>query len=248
MALSSNSIMHFTREKDSLFGIFKENFKISFCREAIVLNGEESIYRVPMVSFCDIPMSEIKEHIEKYGSYGIGLTKEWALKKGLNPVVYVAQKSDLSKSYKIAMDYFLKAHPENATEIDVEGILSLLDFLRYIKNYEGPLHSKNFSCENYRFSDEREWRYVPPISIDDGHMMVVDKDFRKNPEIFKKIYEFSRLEFEPNDIKYIIIKDDSEIKDVSNYLQSIKGGSYYHDDIERLKTRILTAKQIKEDF
>ncbi|MBC7750941.1 MAG: hypothetical protein H7Z73_04365 [Candidatus Saccharibacteria bacterium] len=77
MALSSNSIIHFTNEKDNLKNILEGNFKIHYCTESIKLtSAKTTIFLSPMVSFCDIPLSEIKHHMESYGSYGIGLTKE----------------------------------------------------------------------------------------------------------------------------------------------------------------------------
>lgn len=30
----------------------------------------------PMVSFCDIPLTRIREHTDFYGSFGIGMTRE----------------------------------------------------------------------------------------------------------------------------------------------------------------------------
>src|SRR4029078_6474070 len=100
MALSSNSIIHFTELKDSLKGILKENFKVSYCLENTIIGNSLSSYAVPMVSFCDIPLSEIKQNITKYGKYGIGLTKACAEEKKLNPVLYVEKDSFLSRSYK----------------------------------------------------------------------------------------------------------------------------------------------------
>ncbi len=57
-----------------------------------------------------------------------------------------------------------------------------------------------------------------------------------------------RLHFEPNDIKYIIIKNDAEIAEVVNHLRRAKGTNYYYADVERLTTRILTCEQIMSDI
>jgi hypothetical protein len=97
MGLSSNSIIHFTNSKESLIGILNDNFKLFYCKENIIIGNRTFEFAVPMVSFCDIPLSEVKAHIEKYGKYGIGLTKEWAEKQKLNPVLYIEKDSFLSK-------------------------------------------------------------------------------------------------------------------------------------------------------
>lgn len=81
MSLSSNSVIHFTNNKEALVGILQKNFKITYCNEQILLADSVVKIQVPMVSFCDIPLSKIKDHIDKYGNYGIGLTKNWAKKK-----------------------------------------------------------------------------------------------------------------------------------------------------------------------
>ncbi len=98
MPLSSNTLIHFTANKEALKGILADNFKLKYCKE--VLNwGDKSpmeLY-VPMVSFCDIPLSQIKEHISRYGHYGIGLTREWAVANKLNPVLYIQPGSSLAQ-------------------------------------------------------------------------------------------------------------------------------------------------------
>lgn len=87
MPLSSNSLIHFTKNKSTLCGILENDFKIKYCLETINAKRHQYIGAVPMVSFCDIPLSEVKDHIKKYGAYGIGLSKQWGIKNGLNPVL-----------------------------------------------------------------------------------------------------------------------------------------------------------------
>ena len=99
MSLSANTLIHFTKDKDVLKKILEENFKVFNCRENILLGGIAKSFHIPMVSFCDIPLSQVKEHIEKYGTYGLGMTKEWGVEKGLNPVFYKPSGEGLQRSF-----------------------------------------------------------------------------------------------------------------------------------------------------
>lgn len=241
MGLSSNSIIHFTGTKESLKGILENNFTIKYCLEEIVLGGEDKPYAAPMVSFCDIPLSEVKNHIDNYGSYGIGFTKEWAIKKKLNPVLYVEKNSFFSEN----MLKLLRSTNDN-----VESKDNALTVVSYIKNYENTLSRKNKKpIPNYRFSDEREWRYVPPYSKED-RFPAINKTVYENPQLkvqFDDKIKDLRLTFEPNDIKYIIIQDETEIKEMYNFLKDVKG-KYSSHDVDRLTTRLITTEQIKSDF
>lgn len=250
MPLSSNTLIHFTGTKDSLRKILEENFRIYNCKESVVLGGTLSEFYVPMVSFCDIPLSEVKEHISKYGSYGIGMTKEWGKRRGLNPVLYVAQTSTLSASYRTAWRHFTKMDDDD-TDIDQwsDEQRAIADVLRYIKNYEGDLKRKGTTVLDYRFSDEREWRYVP--AYNESCEMILGAPYYEVPENRKDAdakLEHLRLEFEPNDIKYIIIDNDAEIGEFIDHLRRAKGKTYSLHDIERLTTRILTSEQIRSDM
>lgn len=246
MGLSSNTIIHFTSEKDSLKGILSDNFRLKYCKETIRWDDESKYnLHIPMVSFCDIPLSQIKNHISKYGHYGIGLTREWAIKNGLNPVLYVQSGSNLANSYKC----FVKALPKlvdiKVNENGEEAVKQFLDVLRYVKNYEAPLIRGAEITESYRFSDEREWRYVPDFSSS-CEMMYTKTTYSK--EKADKSLSGMRLNFEPNDVKYIIIKSDEEISEFIAHLRDAKGTKYSHHDVERLATRILTSEQIHDDI
>lgn len=242
MSLSTNTLIHFTKDKEVLKKILEENFRIFSCQENILLGGRPKSFHIPMVSFCDIPLSEIKDHIGKYGSYGLGMTKEWGIRKGLNPVLYISQTSTLSDSYRLVFNHYLAG-----TDISRDEQKAIADILRYMKNYEATLVRKTETIPNYRFSDEREWRYVPPYT-EDCHMFVPsDSDHRLKSHMENSLKDM-RLEFEPNDIKYIIINDDSEIGEFIDYLRRAKGKSYTLHDVERLTTRILTTEQIRTDI
>lgn len=251
MPLSANTLIHFTRTKEALKKILEENFRVYNCQESVVMGGKPSGFYVPMVSFCDIPLSQVKDHIGKYGSYGIGMTKEWGVRRRLNPVLYVTQTSMLSESYRKAWRHFTNLDVDDGTDLDdwTDEQRSLSDVIRYIKNYEGNLTRKGETIPNYRFSDEREWRYVPAFTEDCE--MLMGKEWYEEADNKKasdeKLEKF-RLEFEPNDIKYIIINNDSEIGEFIDHLRRVKGKSYSLHDIERLTTRILTTDQIMSDM
>jgi len=252
MPLSANTLIHFTAQKETLKQILGDNFQIFNCKETVVLGGVASSWYLPMVSFCDIPLSEVKNHISKYGSYGIGLTKEWGLRQGLNPVLYVAQESMLSTSYHKAWRHFnIDSDSSNDKDIDdwSPEQRALGDVLRYMKNYEADLTRKGKTIKNYRFSDEREWRYAPP-NTESCEMLLSEEyyDFEDNKVEADKKLKNLRLKFEPNDIKYIIINNDSEIAEFIDHLRRAKGKNYSLHDLERLNTRILTAEQIKSDI
>lgn len=247
MSLSSNTIIHFTKTSDALKGILQENFKIKYCLESIFLDSDLD-YAAPMVSFCDIPLSQIKDHIGKYGAYGIGLTKEWAQKNKLNPVIYMQANSLLAKSInenylEITTDEFVEWKTLSTNQ------KNWLNILRYVKNYEADLSRGGEVIKNYRFSDEREWRYSP--TYEDCIEMAINADAYKSEEqknIINKGIENLRLEFEPNDIKYIIIERESEISEFLEILKKSKGNKYSYNDVERLMTRIITSEQIKTDL
>lgn len=247
MPISSNSLIHLTDSREALEGILIDTFRVKYCKETIKFKEKRATIHVPMVSFCDIPLSQIKDHISSYGCYGIGLTRDWAVRNHLNPVLYVQNDSSLAHSYEQSLLYYEGDGAEDDSAVTAYRQLS--DIARYIKNYEGILEREGHEPKLYRFSDEREWRFVPNIDHD-CEMYYSAKEFKDESvkRAANKSVSKLRLAFEPNDIKYIIIKDESEINDFVNHLRSAKGANFTMREVEKLTTRILTSDQIATDF
>ena len=244
MALSSSSLIHLTNSRAALDGILSDNFRVKYCRERIRWGMKSMTLYVPMVSFCDIPLSQIKDHLSRYGSYGIGLTREWAVKKGLNPVLYVQRRSNLAQSYESAILHYEQDGAEDDGAIAAFNRIS--DIARYTKNYEELLERKGESYGMYRFSDEREWRYVPEIDSS-CEMYYSEKDFDEETRIAasESVKDY-RLDFDADDIRYIIIESEGEIPSFVDSLRDLR--RFSSREVQRITARVLTAEQIKTDF
>lgn len=90
--LSTDELFHFTRF-ENLLSIIREGFYPRYNLEYTFLSNvferPAAFEIIPMVCFCDIPLTLVQEHSTKYGKCAIGLDKKWGEKYGLSPVIYV---------------------------------------------------------------------------------------------------------------------------------------------------------------
>ncbi|MFN3444184.1 MAG: abortive infection system antitoxin AbiGi family protein [Bacteroidia bacterium] len=210
------------------------HFQIKYCLETIETKSAEIDYAVPMSSFCDIPLSQVISHIDKYGGYGIGLHKRWAKRKGLNPVLY------LEKNSNILNDVLIREKFENNSRL-------IQEFLRYTKNYEGKLvRGGEIIQKSYRYFDEREWRFCPnQKQISENEMIIHDtRYYRENKSNINERVSNIKLTFTTNDLSYLIVKDDDDIIELINFLEQ----SFNSKEVKMLTSKILTSKQIRSDF
>ena len=106
--ISANTLFHFTRTKETLLSILETGFRPAYSTEfGPATNGRIVECEIPMVCFCDLPLSSLDKHInghhwrynnkeEKflgYGKYGLGMSKIWGTEQQLNPVTYTTNKS-----------------------------------------------------------------------------------------------------------------------------------------------------------
>jgi hypothetical protein len=249
MSLHSNSLFHFTN-KDGLLYILKNNFVPCYCKERLSIGKKFYDYRVPIVSFCDIPLSQTKSHIEEYGKYAIGLNREWVEEKGLNPVFYYKDGSFFFKKYFELINSLSDRTAGGKTSHEEE--LSNYYFA-FFKPYKGvdirpEKGKKKENAENTEektkvFYDEREWRYVPE-GLDEDNYIVLEEDY--NDKLQEQINKF-KLTFKPDDISFIIIEKEKERQEFIHNIWEIKE-KYSPETKKILMSKIISSEQILNDM
>lgn len=255
MSLSSNSVIHYTSSLENLKGIISERkFHLGYCtdyiREDNDVEDAQFALAVPMVCFCDIPFTEVAELTKEYGCYGIGLSKKWAMKKGLNPVLYFDSKSKATRILG-AIDYlstsiFNHASEESITFRSKKLIEQYEGLLGYIKNYQSVPYRVNKIPANYIFYNEREWRYVPSKkelgNNSELKLLLQKTEYEANKRKYNSIARKHFLSFDETDITYIIVNHKFEIHDMLVFLNEIGIKT------PELCTKLISLEQIENDF
>lgn len=128
-----------------------------------------------------------------------------------------------------------------------QSIDSTIGLFRFIKNYQGELQRKNKVIKNYRFYDEREWRYVHP---EDNFKAGRAEDYKKYKESggTKPFIKDYRLLFNGGDIKYLIVKSSKDIPRLIETIHSTKNLVENSNQADILTTKIMTIEQLNADF
>ena len=246
---SANTLFHFTKSIETITSILTNGFYPRYCMEEFeyIDKVREKEFSIPMVCFCDIPLSEIKGHAEKYGENAIGMSKDWGKLEGINPVLYTTKQSLSTKLLNDITNELFK-HALNS------GVAYpyMVEFMAvYMKPYEGNRwngRTNEFDGEFTRFYDEREWRYVPKLM---GDSWLYKKDFLVEDMRNKfndRMAKQSKLKFTPNDINYIIVESDDKVLEMANEIMRIGENTYTPDELTELTTKILSMERVLEDF
>ncbi|MCL6272312.1 abortive infection system antitoxin AbiGi family protein [Sansalvadorimonas sp. 2012CJ34-2] len=245
MALSTNSIIHYTRSLKILKSILDEGFRVKYCVEELALKETRSDAAHPMISFCDIPLSDSKQHFSAYGKYGIGLSKDWAKRNGINPVIYIDKDSLFSKS----IGNLLKQRRDRKnTNLNREQRTEILRLKSYAKNYSGVLE-RDGKRREYKFYDEREWRLVPDKEKLNGQKFSISaSEYKKDKDLHNSKLSDIRVTFTPNDISYIIVKNTSQIPRMIRHLRKLYQNEATSAELDILFSKICSTEQIIQDF
>ena len=248
MKPKSNTLFHFTSNVAVLTSILKGgSFWPRYCLEDVSWLGYDSEYvAYPMVCFCDIPLSRITEHVQFYGEYGIGMTREWAERSGLNPVLYVSPKNNLINSFRDLNAHLRKVKVEDG---EPDSRVPLRFVFAFSKPTIGNMIRGGNTIE-VKFYQESEWRYVPqaPQAVLNPFLK---KDQFENAALLEHCNQDTKtncsLPFSPSDVRYIFVKTDDDIPGLVTFIDS-QLGHLAGNDQKKLMSKIVSLESLREDL
>lgn len=221
MGLSSNILWHQT-DFNGFKAILKSRcLSCSYCLESLL----DDQYKIafPMISLSDIPLADIGEYLEQYGGYSFGFSRKWVIQNGFNPVWY-SEKSNIAMNKHKEILY--ESLREDKSDIASSVFSLFFYYSSYQKAIEGPLFVKSKNCiySNYRYYDEREYRFIPDYDSlikKSISPFLTEKDYND----YKNKKGSSRIEytipFSIPDLEIIITKTDKQVLSIRKGLKDI---------------------------
>ena len=246
MTSKSSTLFHFTKNSNTLELIMKNGFWPRYSLEDISWLGytKNDYVAYPMVCFCDIPISRISEHVEFYGNYGLGMSKDWAQKNGLNPVNYIVENNDLKDAFRRINTLATKF--EN-TSLKEELWSTSRRLLAFTKPTIGNMRvDGNFIKKD--FYQESEWRFIPVHK--NVKTFISHSAFEESIKL-EDANQLTRyhcmLTIEPKDIRYIFVKTDNDIANIINFIQK-ELDNYPGVDQKILLSRVVSLESLQKDI
>ena len=205
----------------------------------------------PMNCFCDINMHKLEDHLSWYGYYGLAFSKEWGMSRKIQPIQYINPDSELRKDFATAFSAALKADSSKQSVAQRKMKNFLLHQLMYYKPYSGIFENRNTKKRSRKcFADECEWRYIPNVSVADFQQVYYDQTIINSgglvgmSDAMSGVPEIS-LKFEYSDVKYIIVKDNSDFVKLTTAITELG-----IDDgcVHELISKILIWENSRGDF
>ncbi|MNM52638.1 hypothetical protein D3C81_637230 [compost metagenome] len=246
MTPKSSALFHFTKSMETLKHILRGGFWPRYCLEDVSWLGYDEFDYVayPMVCFCEIPLSRISDHVDFYGSFGIGLTRQWAEKNGLNPVFYVSGGNNIAGSFR-SFNELATIKGDNVLTDKLKTVLR--EFLAFSKPTVGKMFYEDRPVEKL-FYQESEWRYVAkhpdiqPYVIRKNHD---DEEVRS--DLNDKTREHSMLKIAPSDIRYIFVRQDADIPEIINFIH-VELDDHPGADQKLLMSRVVSLESLRYDI
>lgn len=99
--------------------------------------------------------------------------------------------------------------------------------------------------EDRIFYDEREWRYIPI-----GYPVLPENLSSPNvlDEGNRKMSESNKLHFRAIDVKYIIVKKQSEIPEFFKFIDTDLKEMFNESERQLLMSKLISVEQIRDDM
>ncbi len=182
---SSHVLWHFTgygKSHDSAFSVLKSivaesTLRVGMKHEPIHMPDQKTRYGYPVACMCDIPLADLRIHIERYGPFGIAFFKEAAVQFGhFNPLLYLHKDSPIfGHATKLVGELENTISRSDPLYKPLQGLLMLLGSFskRSDLNHPAiPSPEKDIAQDN-NFYYEREWRTIRPWKFSDSMVAAI---------------------------------------------------------------------------
>jgi len=226
---------------------------------------------IPMTCFCDIPLHQISYHAEGnpsspedkgYGKFSIAFHKSFGIKKGIQPIHYLNEKSINVEELTNTMNLLLNPDIDGINrDSETNYILTnfIFEYIRIIKPYYGEMKRRdkdnNIQVVKKNFQDEHEWRYIPKLKPNELPLMLIDEEDILVEEV-KNIYTNSVplttkgvLNFDVEDVRYIFVDTVQNRDKLIKFIKKKrKGKRLSSQDKDILISKIMVYDELKEDW
>ena len=193
--------------------------------------------KIMMVCFTDIPIELSHEHCSRFGSFGIGFSKEKFIKYGANPVLYTTDK--MNDTVQIYISFLQKLH---SLEVDRDWKDARLnkgvgDYYQFTEEEFNSFFEITSLLQNYMYNAnsidyyQREWRInyeTLPIVVGEEEQSIPGQG-----KIFGTVNDkvCGSMLFDSSDVDYIVVKRRFE-KRAKELMKPFKGVvKIYEDEI-----------------
>lgn len=254
---NSETLFHFTKHKDVFQSILRKGLRYSFAYEefpscivnnivccgmsdTIVDENSMAGMAIPMISFCDIPLTRVDNHSNRYGKYAIGIDKSflsYLYGDFINPVFYIDSKSvqqsiaHLTKAQGVAAkSYIIQSESPNDMNIKAEALDYITKFresIYQILSICKPTFGVNVEGEKQCFYEEREWRAIYPNLCGTSFEWQIGctrSEFKEMKELLNNALDSESEAFVtlPTDflnyINHIIVPKEDDIPEILEYI------------------------------
>lgn len=244
---SANILCNYMQKEEYLISALKnKGITPRYCIENIEYLNIEGLNKIafPMTCFCDIPLAKAKSHMERYGKYGIAFDKAKMINKfKIQPIHYINSESNLCKSFSktFSNNYGITREDDDMFELLRNNLTTSL---LYMKPLSGQDKFKD-QVEIRNFQDECEWRYIPFDNFPDSlsFILVNDANEPTKEECNKVLMKHpkTRINFEWEDIRYLIVQDDASRKDIINAIVNL-------EILEEEKYNLISKIEVSDRF
>ena len=252
---SANILCNYMQKLEYLENILKcMAIKPRYVEEVIDYLEIDDLYSIsyPMTCFCDIPLSKVKYHMNRYGDYGIAFDKNVLTLRNVQPITYININSQYGSDFKEVLQKLLNQddRPDNKWSFLPDFVLTQL---MYSKPIAGKMN-KNGKTDTYLFRDECEWRYIPNVIPDDMEYVLTGN---RNNDKARLEYssalalednQRSWLKFNTNDIVYLIVPNENEAVKLIKFIR----GSNMSESKTRLtndeRNRLISKIEVADKF